>query len=451
MIQSGRYALVNTARSYRNQNQKFMVIRKKILLRIAVGGMAYIVWFLACLSYIYGSLYLSPGRHAAFHVLAVDYDKGAVGQALQVAYTQLKGPGFVTLDFRSPSAYPTEADMFHAVWRGDYWASVAITEGASERLSAALQGGEAAATYDQSTALHYVWDQQYYTIYANTVVQRHMNQLVAATRLAYSNINGMQAMRIVNKTDQTAIQALLDPIKATETNIHAAAFGSVVFMNTVSMVMAILEQFFFLLTLNGIFGALNLYGRMTVLSSMCLRRLAGILFTFGAALCQSGYYWAFRENWEVNGSQFLLTWMAVWLLMQIHLLVMDSISTTAPPAAMPFVVLFWITLNNASAASPLDIQTGFYKWSIILPSHEAYSVLVTIWTGGAHNQVYRALPILFSWWIVANITASLAHIRACHLAYQLHRKQDTKRSAHRDVEAGLPLTSRKEDLTSNQK
>ncbi|KAL6157899.1 hypothetical protein ACJQWK_07549 [Exserohilum turcicum] len=141
------------------RDQECMVVRTKAVAQIAVGGIALSLWFLACLSYIYGSLYLSPKRHAALHILAVDYDKGVIGQAMQTAYTQLKGPGFFTLDFGSSEAYPTESDMLQAVWRGDYWASIAVTEGASERLYAALQGGEAAASYDSSAALHYVWDQ----------------------------------------------------------------------------------------------------------------------------------------------------------------------------------------------------------------------------------------------------------------------------------------------------
>ncbi|KAL6166190.1 hypothetical protein ACJQWK_07548 [Exserohilum turcicum] len=264
-----------------------------------------------------------------------------------------------------------------------------------------------------------------------------MNELVAATRLAYNKINGMQATRIVNHTDQTAIQALLNPIGSTQTNIQPAAFGTVTLINTVSMVMPILQQFFFLLSLNGIFAAYHLYRNMTVLSSICLRRFSGIIFSLGAALCQTGYYWGFRGDWEVNGAQFLLTWMTIWLLMHIHLLVLDSISTMAPLAFMPFVVPFWILLNTASVTSPLEMQPGVYKWSVILPSHEAYSVLTTIWTGGAHNRLYRALPILFSWWILTNITTTLAHIRACHLAYKVHQQQGTGPDIQKDVESGL--------------
>jgi hypothetical protein len=443
----GKPTLANENRTH-FRDQEWMIIRKKALLQITAGGIAFMLWFLACLSYLYGTLYLSPGRHAAFHILAVNYDEGVVGQAMQAAYSQLKGPGFFTLEFCSPEAYPTEDEIYQAVWRGDYWASIAVTAGASERLSAALQGGEAAATYDPAAALHYVWDQQYYTTFANSVVLGHMNQLIAATRLAYNRINGTQASRSMNETDQTAVQVLLNPIEATSTTIHPAAFGTVLFMSSVSMAMPVLQQFFFLLVLNGVLGAHNLYKKMTVLSSMRLRRFAGILFTFGAALCQSGYYWAFRENWDVNGTQFVLTWMTIWLLMHIHLLVLDSISTVVPLPVMPFVILLWILLNIASTISPLELQAGFYQWSIVLPSHEAYSILVTIWTGGAHNRLYRALPILFAWWILANMTTSLTHIRACHLAYKLDREQGTGSSAQEDVETGFSTAEDKEDSLS---
>ncbi|KAF1846842.1 uncharacterized protein K460DRAFT_132011 [Cucurbitaria berberidis CBS 394.84] len=109
---------------------------------------------------------------------------------------------------------------------------------------------------------------------------------------------------------------------------------------------------------------------------------------------------------------------------------------------MPFVVLLWVMLNIASTLSPLEAQAGFYHWMVALPSHEAYSVLMTIWSAGAHNRLYRALPVLFPWWPVANVTTSITHIRACHLAYKL----DQEERAGLDVETGLtPGEGAKED------
>lgn len=429
-------ATLSNANRTHFRHQEWKGIRAKVILQVAAGGLAFTLWFLACLCYVYGTLYLSPGRHAALHVLAVDHDGGVIGEALHAAYEQLKGPGFFTLVFHAPEEYPTEADMYQAVWNGDYWASISVTKGASDRLSAALHGGEAAASYDPLEALHYVWDQQYYTTTANSAIQGHMTQLVAVTRLAYSKINGTGALRGLNETDPTAVQAFFNPIQASATNIKTATFGTASLLNAVSMAMPVLQQFFFLLVLNGVLQAHNLYKKMTVLSSLRFRRIAGLLFTLSAALSQTGYIWAFRESWDVNGNQFVLTWMTYWLLMHIHVLILDTISTLAPLPVMPFVVLFWILVNIASALTPLELQAGFYHWAIALPSHEAYSVLVTIWTGGAHNRLYRSTPILFAWWIVANVTTTLAHIRACHLAYKFDKEQADEQDTG-DVESGV--------------
>jgi hypothetical protein len=431
-------------RRSRFRDNEWMGIRKKVLLQITAGAIAFMLWFLGCLCYIFGSLYNSHERHANLHILAVDYDGGAISQALQAAYSQLKGPGFIDLRFHQPNDYPTEADMYQAVWDGHYWGSIAVTANASDRLSAALRGGEAAAQYNPADALHYVWDQQSYPAYADSVVKNEISQLVAVTRLAYNTINGAEASRIVNNdNDPAAIQVLLNPIQASEKNIHAANFGTANLMNTVSFAMPVLMGFFFIMVLNGVLGAHNLYRKMTVLSSLRLRRVVTIIYACGAGLSQTSYYWAFKESWAVNATQFVLTWLVFWLLVHTHLVILETIITLAPMPVMPFVVLLWILINVASSISPLELQPGFYHWGIALPTYQAYSILVTIWTGGAHNKLYRALPVLCAWWVAGNVTTTLAHIRACHLAYRYDHGMAGDRHAERsvkDVEAG-PATS----------
>ncbi|KAF2467620.1 uncharacterized protein BDR25DRAFT_61314 [Lindgomyces ingoldianus] len=367
-------------------------IRTKFIGQTTAGGIAFMLWFLACCSYVYGTLYKSPARHANFHVLAVNYDSGIIGQAMEAAYQQLRGPSFISLDFHTPKEFPTEEDMFQSVWKGDYWAAILAPKGASERLEDAIQGGQAAITYNSVDALHYIWNQQYYTTFANSVVQAGLQQLVSATRVAYVKMNGTQAYPFVAKNDTAAVQAYLNPITAKATNIKEDTFGSVILFNTISVAMPILQQFFFLLVLNGVSQQHQLYKKMTVRSSLLIRRAAGILFTLGAALCQTAYFWAFREDWQVNGNQFVLTWMTFWVLMHIHYLILDSISTIAPLPVMPFVVLLWVFLNIASTLSPMELQAGFYHWGIALPSYNAYSVLVTIWTGGADNRLCDTCP-----------------------------------------------------------
>lgn len=426
-------------------------IRVKFLLQTTAGGVAFLLWFLACCSYLFGTLYKSPSRHHNFKVLAVNYDGGVVGAAMDGAYQQLKGPGFFTINYHTPEEFPTEADMYKAVWEGKYWGAISATEGASVRLARAIEGVNA-TTYNPANALHYIWNQQRYTAFSNSVVQAHMQQLVSLTRIVYNKMNGTQASQFLDRSNSAAVQALLNPISATATDIKEAPFGSVILLNTVSMAMPILQQFFFLLVINGVMRQHQLYNKMTVRSSLLLRRISGLIFTLGASLCQTGYFWAYRENWNVNGNQFVLTWMTFWLLMNIHYLILDTISTVAPLPAMPFVVLLWVFLNIASTLSPLELQPAFYRWGIALPSHNAYSILITIWSGGSDNRLYRALPILFSWWVLANITTSLTHIRACHLAYKLEEETGGLDEQHhtKDEEAGVAFEGNDNASVSRQ-
>ncbi|KAF2677160.1 hypothetical protein K458DRAFT_424188 [Lentithecium fluviatile CBS 122367] len=417
-------------------NDQWKGIRPKMFAQTAAGGIAFMLWFLACCSYLFGTLYLSPNRHDSFHVLAVDYDGGAIGEAMAAAYKQLQGDGFFKLIVHSPEEFPTEQDMYQAVWKGDYWGAIAATEGASNRLSAAIQGGDAAATYDPAHALHYVWNQDRYTAFSNSIIGSGMQTLVGATRVAYGKMNGTQAAQFLNTTDSAAVQALLNPISATATNIQPTTFGAIILLNTVAMAMPIMQQFFFLLVLNGVAAQHKLYTKMSVLSSLLFRRFSGVLFALGASLCQTGFFWAFRESWAVNGNQFVLTWMTFWLLMHIHLLILDSISTVAPLPVMPFVVLLWVFLNLASTLSPIEVQAGFYHWGYALPSYNAYSVLVTVWSSGADNRLYRALPVLFSWWLLANMTTSATHVRACHLAAKFAQEEDVELMPKKDEEVG---------------
>lgn len=373
-------------------------------------------------------------------MLAVDYDRGVVGRSMQAAYQQLTSPEFFTLDFHSPEEYPTEKDMYHAVWTGKYWGAISATEGASDRLSAALQGGQAATTYNPADALHYIWNQQLYPAFSQSVVLAGMQQLVGATGGAYHGINGTQATQFVNRTDRAAIQALLNPIQATETNIKPAPFGASVLLNTVGSVTPILMQFFFLLVLNGASRDNHLFSRLTVESSLIARRVITLIYTFLAALCQTGWTWAFRETWDVNGNQFVLSWMTIWLLMYAQLLIIDTIMSVVSMPVMPFFIVAWVFMNIASTLSPFELQPGFYRIAYSYPGHNAYEILLTIWTGGASNYLYRNLPILFSWIVLGLVTSTIAHYRACHLAYNLERSESLQEKnvlpEPRDEEAG---------------
>ena len=196
------------------------------------------------------------------------------------------------------------------------------------------------------------------------------------------------------------------------------------FFNTVSMVMPILMQFFFLLILNGISRELQLYSRLPLHISGLLRAGLSVVFDLIAALCMSGYIWAFREDWDVTGKQFALTWMVLWLLMHIHFLIIDFCTAILPLPALPFFLLTWIIINITSSISPFEANPGFYKWGYALPTNEIYTVLTDIWSSGSVPQLHRSLPIVCSWWIGGITLASLGHGIRCHKAWRQDEKLD---------------------------
>jgi hypothetical protein len=106
----------------------------------------------------------------------------------------------------------------------------------------------------------------------------------------------------------------------------------------------------------------------------------------------------------------------MWLLMHINFLLFDITTAFIPIQFMPFIVLTWVILNVASTITPFELSPGFFRWGYALPSHEAYEVLIQIWSRGCNNRLYRALPIMFSWWIVGVPVAVYAMQYRCKTA-----------------------------------
>lgn len=384
------------------------------MITIVVAGIAVLCLFMGNLLYLYGSVYQQASKSNALHILMVDYDGGIIGKSMAAAYQQLKSPSFPTLFTRSVSDYPSPDDIIQAVRGQQYWAAIYSMPGASDRLGSALLGGKAATTYNSSDALTYVWNEVRYPATSDAMLESSFLELVIAARLAYNHINGTGAVRSLVQDDESAVQAFLDPITASSINIEPVSQGSKVFYNTISMGMPIIQQFFFILALNAISLRFKLYSRLSPKVSGLVRFAASLFYTFFGALAMTGYIWAFRETWSVNGGQFARTWMLLWLLMHIYFCIIESATTVLPQPAMPFIIVTWVFLNITSTNSPFDTSPGFYRWGYALPGYEAYQILIDIWSDGGSHHLYRELPILFSWWIVALVLVSVGHRRRCH-------------------------------------
>ena len=389
---------------------------RKFFIAVAVAAVAVLLLLLLNLAYLYGSVYHQTRRSAAFHVLLVDYNGGIVSQSLSSAYQRLQSPLFSTLFTEALSQYPTPDTIIQAVQNWQYWAAIFTSQGVSHRLSAALQGGSAAMMYNATDALTYVWNEVRYPVTADLVVQSSLSLLVEATHIAYNSINGTQALATLAQNNPAAIHIYLNTISAHSININLMPQGAKVFYNIISMAMPILQQFFFILALNGMFTRFRIYNDLLPKTSGTLRAVISLVYTLVGALCMTGYIWAFREDWSVHGYQFAETWMLLWLLMHIYFCLIDTATAVLPQPAMPFLIITWIFLNISATISPFESTPGFYWWGYALPAYSTYEILTYVWSDGPAPELHRALPIMFAWWLVGLASSTLAHRSKCRLA-----------------------------------
>ncbi|KAE8160607.1 hypothetical protein BDV40DRAFT_313729 [Aspergillus tamarii] len=361
----------------------------------ALGG-AFIslqLLFLVNMCYLYGTAYHDSIRFSTMKLLFVDYDQDVIGQSVMTAYDQMKGPSFPT-------------DVRNAVCKGHYWGAIYSKANASSRLATALSSPEAARVYNNSQALTYIWNGAKYSAYAQSVYSM-LVQLVQGTAGVYDQMNGTTILSTNNVSDPYIAKTVLDPISSSSIDLQPMAQGVRFYYNTVSMVMPILQQFFFLMALNGISAQFKIFSSLSLKQNITLRLIISICYTFIASLCMSGYIWAFREDWNATSDQFGLTWMAIWLVMHLNFLIIDAATAFIPMQFMSFFMLTWIILNVASTIGPFELSPGFYRLGYVFPAHELYEILLQIWTDGCNPHLYRALPILWSEWVVAFGLSSL--------------------------------------------
>ncbi|ATZ58123.1 hypothetical protein BCIN_15g05710 [Botrytis cinerea B05.10] len=373
--------------------------RKPLLIGILMSGIMVTLLFLTTMSYLYGVLFKSAHRAHNLNILAVDYDGGVIGEALSVAYEQFQGDGFPELQFHTTARYPSIVEVQRAVCRGDYWGAVVAQPGASNRLSQALGGSSAASAYNSGDALTYIYNGARYPSVQLGDISGNLETLIGAVSSVYHALNGSQALLSLNASNEDAVLAFLNPIQASKINIKPTEQGTRVLFNTVSVVLPIIQQFFFLMALNGINNQFGIYGRLNSKRIGLMRMVISLLYTLIGSLATAGYIWAFRESWDVSSGQFALVWMSYWIYMHINFLVLDAATAFISMSFLTYFVLPWAIINVAATIYPFELSPGFYRWAYALPSHEFYSLIIRV-ESGCGDVLHRALPILFSWEVV---------------------------------------------------
>ncbi|KAL2821131.1 hypothetical protein BJX63DRAFT_427810 [Aspergillus granulosus] len=337
---------------------------KAFLVAVVGAAVSLQLLILANMSYLYGTGYRNTTRFSALKLLYVDYDHGVIGHSVITAYDQMRGPGFPTLHQHSAEEYPTRQDVERAVCKGGYWGAIYASSNASSRLSAALSSPEMAEAYDNSQALGYIWSSTKYPSIAQSV-NAQLIQLTQGAAAVYKASDSIAALSTINVSDPYIARTVLDPISASPTDLNPMNQGVRFYYNTVSMVMPIIIQFFFIMALNGISAQTGTLDTLTLRQNTLIRFAISVIYTFLASLTMTGYMWAFREDWAVTSSQFGMTWIAIWLAMHVHFLLIDFAVSIIPMQFVPFFVLTWVIINVASTLSPFELSPGFYRVGLV--------------------------------------------------------------------------------------
>ncbi|KAF4342862.1 nitrosoguanidine resistance SNG1 [Fusarium beomiforme] len=421
------------------------VLRKARLAWFKAAGSNFLylqLLFLGLFCYILGSLYQQTSHTHNLHIVFVDYDRGAIGQAVRRAYSSLEGNSYPSLIERPASDFPTRSDLREAVCKTRYWGAFFVTKGASNRLQEALEGNATTSGYNNSDVMGYIWNEAVYAPIVDSAISANLQLLSEVARVAYSTGNGTGNVQSVS--GQTALSILADPWKLLSINIQPTTQGSRAIYNTVVIILIMIEEFCYLGTINGLYAQFKLYTRVSVRRIIVVRLLLSLVYTFVGSLCVAGAIWAFKAGWDVDSNQFALTWMTIWLFAHVNFLTLDVFTIWLPPPFIPMALVSWIILNVTSLLLPFDLNPAFYRVGYIFPAHEVYQVLTDIWSRGCNPQLNYALPVLFAWELIAFTLSALGVFRRSHYAMLGEEQQEKEFRERLDAAVAFEMAKIKE-------
>ncbi|KAI5286800.1 hypothetical protein KEM54_006502 [Ascosphaera aggregata] len=397
-------------------------VRKNFLLALTAAFLSLQLLFFGNMLYMHASQFKSTQRYHNLKMLFVDYDGSVIGQAVLDAYREHEASDFPTMHREPADMYPTPRDARQAVCNGGYWAAIYAHKDASSDLVSSITQGD-----EQKVGVSYVWNSVLWPPFTESGIHAKIVVLLESARQAYYAMNASTMIEHIDLSSQDALDSFLNPLRVEEINILPTPQGARILYNTVSMVMPIIQQFFFMVAMNGIAEQVQIFTLLGWKANFGLRMLISYAFTLFTALCMAGYFWAYKEDWDVNFGQYVLSVLVLWLYAHIHILMVDIGTAFLPLALMPFCVLTWIIMNVTSTVAPLEISPGVFKWGYVLPGRVTYEILLQIWSRGCNNNLHRTLPVLLGWEIVGSLIAPWGILNRCKaaiMAKQMRGEED---------------------------
>jgi Protein of unknown function (DUF3533) len=391
------------------------VYRIKFFKAAVLNFVLLLLLFAALYCYLFGSLYQQESLTYNLEILWVDYDGGVVGEAVRDAYRTLQSAHFPTLVEQPPSQFPSESDLREAVCSTNYWAALYTHSEASQKLGLAISGSNA-SQYDRSSVISYIWNEARYPTVVDNLIASNLQNLSETARIAYVSRNATAVFSRIPPDSLPAISVFANPWKLTPINIQSTTQGTRTVYNTMAIVLLIIQDFFFLGTINGLYEQFKIYTRIIPERIIMFRYGISIGFAMFGTMLISGVFWAFKASWNVSAVQYAQTWLILWLFAHANFLSLDVFTIWIPPQYVSMALITWVVINVTSIIYPFELSSPFYRWSYALPAHAAYDALTDNWSHGCSPHLSYALPVLFAYELSGLFLSGLGVYKRCHYA-----------------------------------
>lgn len=382
---------------------------KKLMSMLIPAGLMLIIGFWVSAAHLFGLVYQQGEHTSRVHVPVVDFDGGAMGQALIQTAKSLSG-SYNYPTYQVISAATTNPEKLQEdVYKGKYWAALFVEAGATERWEAAISGMSSSPYQANDTIKYVLMDARYYTFYQQPFYATSLTVAQAAASAFGQSTAGPRLMASSASLSQTQSSAFLAPIRPAEINANrAGVFGDIydkVFYNTVGAVLPILMQFFFLMAVNGISTGNDLYSQWSNSKIYALRHTLRFVWPLITSLCSVGWAWAFKGGeYHLQGQWFLAFWAITYLYCAVSFNVLDLATAFIPMPFMSQFVLPWVIFNVASSLCSPEILNVWYRINYFFPAHHWWQLsMMALTKGGLTSHLHYALPVLLVWWVATAV------------------------------------------------
>ncbi|GAA5877745.1 hypothetical protein JCM8547_001526 [Rhodosporidiobolus lusitaniae] len=389
-------------------------LKRRTHKKLAILGLLLLVFFFLNAAWLWGSYYQEPRKLHNLQVAVVDFDGGAVGSALMSAIKPFDkkplSPSYLVVDGASSSP----ADIQARVHKGEFWAAIYATSGASDRFNSAVANDGAAGSYNATNAIEYTGLQVRYNDVWGRYLQPALLQVVAGAQVAFSDSTVAPLLTSGTSYGSTTAAVIATPIGAHFVNLTPFRFGARVLLNTAGFVFPILLTAFFLSVANNVFNYTGYYRNLSFRSHLKLNLTLGLVAPLIVSLSTTVWYIFMDEDtYRIGVKYFFALWALLWVFSMVYFNLIQSLYSLTKAegvsAANPLIIFTLVVLAVASTSHPLELQPAFFKIAYAFPSHATWDVAMVILGHGALKSVLKyELPVLAVWLVASTVVLHLA-------------------------------------------